>query len=233
MMKIAICDDDYSVHECMKGILEKYGADRQIGIETLHFHTAGELLDAGEGIQALFLEVEMPGMDGIEAADIWNRKGYGCKIIMLTGHLERVKEFFKIGVFRLVTKPIDSEEVFEAMDGVRSRMLGQQQVTLGKNGREYTFSQIEILYCMSEKNTVHIYTRKDHFTSRHTLLEWADMLDGKLFFQCHKSYIVNLSKIQKIEKQKLILKSGEWVQVSRRRYAQLLRMLAEFDTKRR
>lgn len=63
--------------------------------------------------------------------------------------------------------------------------------------------------------------------------EWTKQLEGKLFFQCHKSYIVNLSMIEDIGEDRAILITGEQVRVARRRRAELLQVFMEYDTRYR
>lgn len=64
----------------------------------------------------LFLDIEMPGEDGIQTGKRLRERGSECKIIMATSMAERFKEGYHIGASRFVTKPFDQEEVEEELD---------------------------------------------------------------------------------------------------------------------
>lgn len=73
---------------------------------------------------------------------------------------------------------------------------------------------------------------KNAFQSPKTLGEWEKLLDERLFLHVHKSYIVNLSKIDHIE-DKIYLKSGEVVPVARRRKNDLMKCYMQYDLRYR
>jgi two-component system LytT family response regulator len=58
-----------------------------------------------------------------------------------------------------------------------------------------------------------------------TLKDFEETLEGNFFFRCHKSYIINLNKIDKIENNKLILNSGSSIEIARRRKDKLHEIL--------
>lgn len=152
---------------------------------------------------------------------------------MLTSKTERFKEAFKIGAFRFVTKPIEQQEVFDAIDDVRARMIGNKELTLFRDGKNYTIPQKDIMYVMIDKTSAYAFTEKHDFRSNNPLSWWEQELDERLFVRCHKSYIVNLSKIAEIEKKMIRLVSGELIPVARRRKEELERRFMKYDTKYR
>ncbi len=198
-----------------------------------HIYSAQELLSFEEEIDFLLLDIDMPKMDGIEAARILNARGINYKIVMLTSKAERFKEAFKIGAFRFVTKPILAEEFFEAVDEVRERMTGMAKIQAYRDGVLYEVVQRDILYLMADGNAVRIFTKHEEYRSEKPLKEWAKELDERVFFMCHRSYIINLGKIAEIEKDLAILTSGEKVPIARRKRTDLQQSFMIFDTKRR
>lgn len=231
-LKIALCDDEKYIHEVIEKELEDYGKERGMISELVHFYSGKELLEAEQEPDILLLDIEMPEMDGIEAAKQLRAGGFEAKIIMLTSKIERFKEAFKIGAFRFVTKPLDKAELFEALDEVRERMYGQQSVKVYRNGLEFEVQQKEIMYIEAKPNNVLVYTGQADYTSPLTLKGWQEQLDTRLFFYCHRSYIINLNYVQELQKGEVLLQNGERVAVARRRYTDLLRAFMEFDTGR-
>lgn len=99
----------------------------------------------------------MPQMDGIEAAFQLREQGKECRIIILTSKRERFKDAFKIRAYRFVTKPIDLEELEEALDDARSALLGYGKVELKFEMITYKIFQYQIDYLQVRGDYVKIY----------------------------------------------------------------------------
>lgn len=229
----ALCDDEPYIHDAVQELMDDYTKERKIPFEMYHIYSAQELISFEEEINFLLLDIDMPGMDGIEAARILNARGINYKIVMLTSKAERFKEAFKIGAFRFVTKPISREELFEAVDEVRERMVGMGKVQAYRDGILYEIVQRDILYLMADGNSVRIYTEREEYRSERPLKEWMEELDVQMFFACHRSYIVNLGKIATIGKDTADLITGEKVPISRRKRTELQQVFMVYDTRRR
>lgn len=230
---IAVCDDEEYVHDNIRQYLEIYGEERNVDCILNHFYSASELLSFQNPFDILLLDIEMPEMDGIEAAFRLEEKGMNCKIIMLTCRVDRFKDAFKIGALRFVTKPVEKGELFEAVDDARMRMAGREMVRVSRDGRSYSVMQKEIIYVMADGSATKVFTEKCEYRSENTLSCWEEQLDKRIFFLCHRSYLVNLSKIAQIEKAIAILTTGEKVPVARRKCTELLHVYMEFDLKLR
>jgi len=230
---IAVCDDEEYIHDEIRQFLEIYGEEKNVDYILNHFYSASELLSFQLPFDILLLDIEMPEMDGIEAAFRLGNKGMDCKIIMLTCRVDRFKDAFKIGATRFVTKPIEKGELFEAMDDARMRMSGRGMVRVFRDGRSYSVMQKEIVYIMADGSATKVFTEKCEYRSENALSRWEEQLDKRIFFLCHRSYLVNLSKIVQIEKSVAILATGEKVPVARRKYTGLLHAYMEFDLKLR
>ena len=232
-LRLAICDDEQYVHDIVRGLLDDYTEEKGISYEMHHIYSAQELLSFQEEIDFLLLDIDMPKMDGIEAARILNARGIDYKIVMLTSKAERFKEAFKIRAFRFVTKPVFKEELFEAVDEVRERMIGRDRIQAYQDGVLHEIVQRDILYLMADGNAVQIFTERQEYRSEKPLREWAEELDERMFFDCHRSYIVNLGKIVEIEKDMAVMLTGEKVSIARRKRTRLQQSFMMFDARRR
>lgn len=230
-LHIALCDDDKCIHDIVGETIEEYSKESACEISVIHFFSAKELLDSKEEIQILLLDIDMPEMDGIAAAQRLLENGRICKIIMLTGKQERFKEAFKIGAYRFVTKPVDVVELKEALDDVRKTLLGYEEVELKFNLTLCKVQQRHIEYIESCGDYVKIYVEGKVCESNRTLKKWEEELDSRLFIECHKSYIVNLRSVKEVKKDMLILENGEKIPIARRRKSEVLQKFIEYDTK--
>lgn len=230
VINIALCDDDKHIHETVSEMLQEYAEERQCEWNILHFFSAKELLDSKEEIPILLLDIDMPEMDGIEAATHLMESGRESKIIMLTSKQERFKEAFKIGAYRFVTKPVDRDELQEALNDVIRTFIGYEEVQLKLEHLLCRIRQRNIDYLESNGDYVKIYVAKKICASDRTLKSWKEELDHHLFVECHKSYIVNLERVDCVKKSSLILKDRKEIPIARRRRNDVLQALIEYDT---
>lgn len=230
---IGVCDDMQNTHSTIEELIREYEKKSYISCNIIHFYSGKELLEADTELDLLFLDIEMPEMDGIELAGRLNLKGIDYKIVMLTGKSERFKEAFKIGAFRFVTKPIATDELFEAIDDARKCMIGKETVEVIRGGVPYKLRQKDITYIEGNKSVTNIYAKNKTYHSHMSLREWTEQLEEKMFFQCHKSYIVNLAVIEEIDEDIAILVTEERVPIARRRKKALLQAFMEYDTRYR
>lgn len=228
-IRIAICDDEKAIHTIVKAYLEEWEKKNQKVCELYHFYTGEQLLTAEACWDVLLLDVCMPGMDGIETAKELNRMRRQYKIVMLTGMEEAFKDAFRIGAYRFVTKPVQKEELWEALDAVEQTMIGRQPVEGYRDKRRYEISQWDILYISGKDSQTEIYTEKFNYRSDCSLAEWEKILDDRLFYRCHRSYIVNLSKIRELDT-KIHLTDGEVLLLSRRRRKEIEERFASFQS---
>lgn len=235
VLRVGICDDEKVIYSEMRKHITFYSEQRKIAVESKYYKSGIELIENEDiaNLDILFLDIDMPELDGIETAYKLNKFKKSCKIVMLTSKTERFKEAFKIGAFRFVTKPIEQQEVFDAIDDVRARMIGNKELTLFRDGKNYTIQQKDIMYVMIDKTSAYVFTEKQDFRSNNPLSWWEQELDEKLFVRCHKSYIVNLSKVAEIEKKMIRLVGGELIPIARRRKEELERRFMKYDTKYR
>lgn len=233
MMKIGICDDEQHIHEKVTKLLLLYSEEKQIMIDVVHYYSASQLLDKMQELDLLFLDIEMPEMDGVEAAYRLRDWGIDYKIIMLTAKVERFKDAFRIGAFRFVSKPIEKQEFDHAIDDVREHMVGMKTVTVFRDGISYNIVQKDILYIEADRSATLIYTNNSEYRSEYSLAMWMERLDNRMFFQSHRSFVVNMGKIDKIDKNVIRLMNGDLVEVSRRLRTPLLQAYMLYDVKRR
>lgn len=233
MFRIAVCDDQKQIRkELCRGILaykNQYNvSDEEWSIEE---YTEGDsLLAEPERKDVYFLDLEMPGRDGIAVAKMLKKRWTDCTIIILTSHVERMKEGYKINAFRYMTKPISFEELAEGLGSLWSSQIGCDVVNLQKMGHTFQVRQRDIRYLCREDGDTVLYVKDVRFTSRQALDEWEQELNGILFFRCHKGYLVNMGCISDIDGC-ITLDNGEKVPIARRKRKLLIEKNIEFDLK--
>lgn len=229
---LGLCDDEEAIHRSLERKFDEYKETKVYEIELQHFYSAKELLNFRGEMDALLLDIDMPQMDGIEAAHYMNKRGISYKIIMLTSKTHRYKEAFQIGAFRFVSKPIEEEELFQAIDDVWERSLGKKAVTLYSNRRPTTVCQRDIYYIMADGTQTVVFMKHTSCRSEKSLEQWEQELEREMFLRTHRSYIVNLGKIESIGKE-ITLVSGEKILMSKRKRKEVESAYMEYDIRYR
>lgn len=228
---VGICDDEQYVHKIVEQMLQSYAESNHISLWTIHYDSAQQILDRKDKLNVLLLDIEMPEMDGIEVGYKLRDRGMNYKIIMLTGREDRYREAFKIGAFRFIPKPVERLELYSAIDDVRKQMTGWEKVAVFRDGVTFQVIQRDILYIEANKSETLIFTDNCEFRSEYSLAAWNELLDKNSFFQCHKSYIVNMRKIEEIGTNEVRLVSGDRVAVSRRLRNSFMQAFITYDLK--
>lgn len=236
MLRVGICDDEPLVAEALKrNILEI--ADRNgWNINVSYYESGNELLEAVDVLQAVFLDIDMPQMDGIETGKRIGEKNPECKIIMATGRADRFKEAFRIQAFRFVTKPFDEVEIEEALQAVTDMQIGMENIELYEKRNPYQICQKDISYIIAYGGYSEFVVsgrdgnrilRKDC-----SLLELEQELSKELFFRVSRQYIVNLGKITEYTKGSILIQ-GKKILISRRRKKEFEQAYLEYDLRYR
>lgn len=205
MIKIAFCDDDMEVLHQMNELLDRYRVERNEDITYVAFQSPFELLtEIEKGIRPdiLFLDVVVPGQNGMDVAKEIRQYDTNMKIIFLTSSPEFAVESYSVGAYFYQLKPIWEESFFRLMDAVLAECEKKKKNSLilrSKDGiTRIDLQQLEYCEVLGRKLLFHL--------ENGAVLESAGSLDdlaGQLmqysnFFRPHRSFLVNMEYIQNI-----------------------------------
>jgi two-component system LytT family response regulator len=197
--------------------------------------------EALEKIQSLqpalvFLDVEMPDMTGFEVLASLDRIDF--QTIFVTAHSQYAIQAIRFSALDYLMKPIDHKELAQAIKRFRSKGYvphNQVQVQLALENLKKDNVQEQVLFLPTQEggikmmlqdifkiegdrnySTFYLTDGKTKISSK-TLGHFEEILNGKGFFRCHRSCIVNRFHIDKMKGDYFLLKQGEQVPISRRR----------------
>jgi hypothetical protein len=205
MIKIAFCDDDMEVLHQMNELIDRYRVERNEDITYAAFQSPFELLtEIEKGIRPdiLFLDVVMPGQNGMDVAKEIRQYDTNMKIIFLTSSPEFAVESYSVGAYFYQLKPIWEESFFRLMDAVLAECEKKKKNSLilrSKDGiTRIDLQQLEYCEVLGRKLLFHL--------ENGAVLESAGSLDDLAvqlmqysnFFRPHRSFLVNMEYIQNI-----------------------------------
>nr|WP_303244153.1 LytTR family DNA-binding domain-containing protein [uncultured Cellulosilyticum sp.] len=219
-MKIGICEDENILRQEVRLLVEKYCQQCTIEAEIFEYSSGEELLQSNNEESILLLDISMKEIDGIQTAEKIRALGNNSIIIFLTSHKERVFEAFKVQAFRYLLKSIEEIEFNKTLDDAVNYLKKEEKkfltISIKKNIIKLNYE--DILYVESIGKNINIHTLEQCYTIREKISDLEKKLQSNGFFRVHKSYIVNLEKVTKIDNDRATLQNNEIVYVSRLRY---------------
>lgn len=225
-MRIAVCDDEKLFRNQTISCIKAYDKNYRI----YEYKSAQELLRSKKDFDIIFLDIEMPGIDGMAAAKELRSNGIESIIIFLTSHAELVYDSFKVDAFRFLNKPVNPVAFKEAIDDATVKIISTEKLVINQKGKLHNANLKDIVYLEAFGDGTYIYDKRGNvYETSIQLKEWEQSLQEKNFFKIHKSYIVSLMYVKNLEDGKLELNySNTVLTVSRRNLKSFREAYMEF-----
>lgn len=226
MFRIAVCDDEIIFAEELKRLISAYMSKKGIVFEIDIFKSGVELAALEAGITrytAVFLDINMDGMDGIETAKKIRAISREVFIVFVTAYISYSLEGYRLDVVRYLLKgdlnfPATVQECLDAI--INKLNLAVEKVFDFREGRKKVELE-NLLYIESRLHKLEFHVMENTmkvFTMYRKLDEVEDMLEGNCFVRIQKSYLVNLKYINSVSRYRAVLTDGLEIAVSRTKY---------------
>lgn len=227
-LHVAICDDENIICNEVKMALKKLKPDYEIDI----FHSGCELLNSNVTYDLIFLDIEMPDINGMKTAESLRNGENEEHIIFLTSHTEFMPDAFKVKAFRFLNKPIETETFEEAVVEAEKEILNNEKIAITFQGNTKLVRLKEILCFEAFGDGTYIYTKKEVLESKKSLKYWMNEIGNEHFYQVHKSYFASFRYIKKIDTTEIQLHHlKQSIPVSRRKLPQFKKAFFEYIKK--
>ncbi|MBK7888606.1 MAG: response regulator transcription factor [Bacteroidetes bacterium] len=187
--------------------------------------------------QLLFLDIEMPQMNGFEFLEKIKERNFA--VIFTTAFSQYAIKALRFSALDYLLKPVQEDELKKAVERFREQPVALEQMqklyeqlfenvksghetgfklSLQTGNRIYFIAPDEITWCKGDNNYTLVYTKDGReFTMSKTLKDVDEMLQPFGFLRSHKSSLVNAKEVTALDNEELVLKSGVRIPVSRRR----------------
>lgn len=196
-MRILICDDDPLVIAQLQNYIESYFVSTHLKCPKLVSFTSGESLlrDTSEK-DIVFLDIEMPGMNGIYVGNELKKANKNVIIFVVTSYPEYLDDAMRFHVFRYLSKPLDKQRFIRNMkDALAYFNSITIKIPIETKQGIYSFPATEIIAIEAQGRKVIVHTTRQDFDSIHNMNYWIEQLPKNSFFQTHRSFIVNFEHI--------------------------------------
>lgn len=196
-MRILICDDDDLMIKQIRKYCQFFFDQIQVKCPELVYFSDGETLLSDEGEKdILFLDIEMPGMNGIYVGNELKTRNENIIIFIVTSHSEYLDEAMRFHVFRYLSKPLDKQRFFRNMkDAVDLYNSMTVKIPIETKQGVHTLPASSIVAIEAQGRKITVHTVKGDFESIHTIKYWENLLPKNHFFQTHRSFIINFEYV--------------------------------------
>lgn len=227
-MRLVICDDDMTDLAVLEGLLVKYSACHpDIDFEIEKFSDASRLLhkiQKEKPADVYVLDIIMSETTGIDLGNEIRKGSDESIIIYISSSDDFAMNAYDIHAVRYLLKPIEECAFFEALDYAFAQIDGRRSpvyLVKTKNGLEsIPYSEIEYIESSSRKLEIHltngamitsIYIRKSFEE------EIKELLHTREFICVHKSFLINLNRVRKINQNNVTMDSGVSIPISKKK----------------
>ncbi len=198
MIRIAICDDELEARESLRFQLEKIMKEKQeeIVYEFSGGKSAVRWLGSHPGeIDILFLDVEMPDMNGMEIARRIREFNRELMIVFVTGYRDYVFDGYEVGALDYVMKPAETKRLRGILDRAKGILTQEscRMFSFKNNDGTYRLPLSEIAFFYSDRRLVTAVTEKKEYTFYGKLDEVESQAEE--FVRIHQRYLVNPEKV--------------------------------------
>lgn len=234
LIKVAICEDDTADQQMLTSLLADYFNHYALSFTVSVFPSSKDLLRVlpARNFSLLFLDIFLDKTNGMELARHIRSLGFDVPIIFTTMSRDFAVESYEVNALYYIVKPVTGEKLAAAMKKTVENLTARQhclEVVSGRETLRVCFQ--DILYAEAFGNQIILHTLQGDlptYQSLNTLLKQS----GDSFLRCHRSFLVNMDYIKKVDKKDFVLTSGDRVPIRTNGRAQAIEQYNRYFTNR-
>ena len=206
MISCIIVEDELPAREELKYFLNEEKEIRLVAefdnpLDTLNFLESNI-------VDAIFLDINMPDMNGISLGKIITKIYPNIKIVFITAYKDYAVDAFEIKAFDYLLKPYSENRIrnlLKSLVNIKTEVTSSiknnnlKKITVNIDEKLYVLSLDDIDYIEAAEKETLIFSNQKKYISKVKISKWEEILLGNNFYRCHRSFIINLDKITEIE----------------------------------
>lgn len=229
MIKIAIVEDEYKDAEFLKGIVVDYAEKKRKKVSVDIFRSGVDFIGDGTAVyDIVFLDIEMPLLNGIETAKKLRKFDSDVCIIFVTNMPQFALKGYEVDALDYVLKPVNSFNISLKLDKA-FRLIEKREsaifVSTESGIRRLSLSAVCYMEVFGHMTAIH--TEEEEIITRISLKELEQQLEGDWFYRCSRFYIINFRYLSGITEDNVLV-AGNSFKISRNKKSGLLKKFAEY-----
>ncbi len=230
MLKVAIVEDDDTAAADLENCLRTYCEKNKTTCTAERFSDGASFIKRySPRYDLIFMDIKMPGMDGMTAAKQLRQVDSVTSLIFVTSMAQYAVKGYEMDALDFIVKPVQyfsfEMKMRRAMQAVRMKKSGEVLLSVGGVTRVLPSAAIYYVEVMNHDLTYH--TEEGPLTVRGKLSAVETQLPQGTFFRCAASYLINLRHVTQVDAE-MVQVGGENIRISRGRKKELMAALAGF-----
>ena len=198
-MRILICDDEERYLNELKVHVEEYLRTHNIKAELFTTLNPKEIMDSSFAFDLVFLDIQMPELNGIELAKELKNRNNKVIFFFVTNFDEYLDEAMDLRIFRFFEKPFNVKRLYSSLDRAMEYIdESYVDLFLYNNGEHQKILVDNIVYIKRENRKVILTTNSgNEYTTKESLEHWTEKLPNTFFYLVHKGFLINLHYVTK------------------------------------
>lgn len=227
---VAIVEDDISAAHKLEQYLTEFGSENEHEFSVSQFRDAVTFLQNYQPrYDIIFMDIKMPGIDGMSAAEQLRQADSVTMLIFVTSMVQYAVQGYEVSAFDFIVKPINSTAFTMKMKrAMRALKLNRgSELTLNVDGMTHVLPTSAIQYIEVMNHSLTYHTEQGLFSVRGKLAAVEQNLPAESFFRCSVSYLINLRYVTQFTGEQVCV-AGEWLRVSRSKKRELATAVAAY-----
>ena len=216
MYKIAVCDDEEAVSEQVKNLIAEWNP----AVDVVCFSSGEALLENYQSYEAVFLDIDMAGMNGIETGKAIRRLDKDTKIVYLTAYRDYVSGAFGVHAFQYLLKPVNKKAIWNVLEEIfRYMRSAEKKIILDFHTVDGALClPVESIYFFEYENRkIRIVTDKEQYYMADKIGNVAKRMTEFGFSMPHQSFVVNMFHVKNVKNQQIFLDNGMEIPLSQKK----------------
>lgn len=216
MYKIAVCDDEEAVSEQVKNLIAEWNP----AVDVVCFSSGEALLENYQSYEAVFLDIDMVGMNGIETGKAIRKLDKDTKIVYLTAYRDYVSGAFGVHAFQYLLKPVNKKAIWNVLEEIfRYMKSAEKKIILDFHTVDGALClPVESIYFFEYENRkIRIVTDKEQYYMADKIGNVAKRMTEFGFSMPHQSFVVNMFHVKNVKNQQIFLDNGMEIPLSQKK----------------
>lgn len=231
MINVCIVEDEVAQANLLKEYIDRFSKKSRVQCALTHYGDGIDLVDEYRGqFDIILLDIQMKHLDGMAAAEKIRKVDSDVIIIFITSTVQYAVQGYAVDALGYVLKPVPYLQFEQLFDKAIARVNAKREkvfIRVSVDERQIKLDCDSIYYIESQRNNVCIHCLDADYVTAGPLKKFDEMLGRHGFSKCHNAYIVNLSYVEAVQKEEVLLTNGVELPISRARKKEFMAALTE------
>lgn len=231
MINICIVEDEREHFELLNNYINDWAKKNSLETNVSYFCDGIDLVDEYKGqFDIIFLDIQMKHLNGMVAAEKIRKLDNDVVISFITSTVQYAVQGYAVDALGYVLKPVSYVAFEKLFEKAVERVKTKQKKVYIKVICEDLHLKLDcknIYYIESSRNNVIVHCRDGNYVTTGPLKRYEETLNEQGFSKCHNAYLVNLSHVEGVQKEEVLLSDGSRLPISRARKKFFLAELTE------